>query len=553
MHLLAKPHDGDGEGANKSRALKTTRDGKTILAPQPDDSANDPLNWSIWQRNATLATLGVYCMLGGGAGIVLAAGFDEVAHTFHVAHEAIALTTGIYMLGLGLGALLVSPTAIIYGKRPVYITSALLFLGTCIFCAKAPSYIAMLVARFIQGIAVSPIEALPSATISEIFFLHERAFRLGLYVLLLLTGKNLIPLAGAAIIGSDGWRWVFWTYAIAVACSATAMYFFLPESYWNRKLPGATAQIDTTESRKEGSDEIADDQVSYRRHSRAESQKSEDMEKQEPHQKIVSDQRNGSKENHVHDASLTNGFSKETNGANDRPAKIDPVEPEGVVPQRPTVATTKSHAEQQTTEQSLSYTERWRLAPKKSPAKMWKLYNGRLSDESWFVVAVRPFVLYSYPAVLWSALLYSLSIGWLIVLSESVGEMYQGRQHYNFTSLQVGLVYISPFVGAVIGTALAGKLSDFVVKFMARRNGGIYEPEFRLLMVPLIAISTVIGLMGFGWSAEQRDNWAIPTVFFGIISFGCSLGSSTAITFCVDSYKDYAGEALVTLNFSKSE
>jgi hypothetical protein len=68
-----------------------------------------------------------------------------------------------------------------------------------------------------------------------------------------------------------------------------------------------------------------------------------------------------------------------------------------------------------------------------------------------------------------------------------------------------------------------------------------------------VAITTTIGLMGFGWSAEERDNWIVPTFFFGVISFGCSLGSTTSITFAVDSYRQYAGEALVTLNFSKSE
>lgn len=67
-----------------------------------------------------------------------------------------------------------------------------------------------------------------------------------------------------------------------------------------------------------------------------------------------------------------------------------------------------------------------------------------------------------------------------------------------------------------------------------------------------ITISTVIGLMGFGWSVEERDNWIVPTVMFGVISFGCSLGSTTSVTFVVDSYRQYAGEALVTLNFSKS-
>ena len=165
---------------------------------------------------------------------------------------------------------------------------------------------------------------------------------------------------------------------------------------------------------------------------------------------------------------------------------------------------------------------------------------------------LRPFILYTYPAILWSALIYSLSIGWLIVLSESVSNIYRNKESYNFSALGTGLVYISPFIGGVLGTAVAGKVSDIIVRRMSRRNGGVYEPEFRLVMGIPIAISTAIGLMGFGWSAQEKDKWIVPTVFFGIISFGCSLGSTTSITFCVDSYRQYAGEALVTLNFSKN-
>jgi hypothetical protein len=87
---------------------------------------------------------------------------------------------------------------------------------------------------------------------------------------------------------------------------------------------------------------------------------------------------------------------------------------------------------------------------------------------------------------------------------------------------------------------------------MSKRNGGLYEPEFRLVMAAPVAVTTVIGLMGYGWSANVHDAWITPTIFFGVISFGCSLGSTTSITFCVDSYRQYAGEALVTLNFSKN-
>lgn len=198
------------------------------------------------------------------------------------------------------------------------------------------------------------------------------------------------------------------------------------------------------------------------------------------------------------------------------------------------------------------YTTGLRQAPRQTFTQQLKPYNGRLHRDNWFRVAVRPFILYTYPAVLWSSVVYACSVGWLIVLSESVAVIYRSRDTYNFSALSAGLIYLSPFIGGVIGTAVAGKVSDIIVRAMARRNGGLYEPEFRLVMAAPVAVSTVIGLMGFGWSAQIHDSWIVPTIFFGIISFGCSLGSTTAITFCVDSYRQYAGEALVTLNFTKN-
>lgn len=189
---------------------KKTKNGAIILEPQPDDSHNDPLNWPSWRRDSALLSLGLYCMVGGGMTPVLAAGFTNVAQTYQVTVPQVALTTGLYMMGLGVGSVLASPTAILYGKRPVYLVSSILFIATSAWCAASPSYISLVIARVFQGMSVSPVECLPSATIAEIFFLHERAYRIGIYTLLLLGGKNLIPLVSAAIIQSLGWRWVFW-------------------------------------------------------------------------------------------------------------------------------------------------------------------------------------------------------------------------------------------------------------------------------------------------------------------------------------------------------
>ncbi|OIW30597.1 MFS general substrate transporter [Coniochaeta ligniaria NRRL 30616] len=201
----------------------------------------------------------------------------------------------------------------------------------------------------------------------------------------------------------------------------------------------------------------------------------------------------------------------------------------------------------------LPYTTALRHRPTQSFTQQLKPYNGRLNRDNWFKVAIRPFILLSYPAVAYASLIYACSIGWLIVISESVAIIYRGAEYgYDFDAMHTGYVYVGPFVGGVLGTAVAGKLSDVIVQFMARRNKGLYEPEFRLVMMGPVAVATGAGLIGFGWTAAMHAHWLIPTFFFSLLSFGCSLGSTTSITFVVDSYRQYAGEALVTLNFCKN-
>jgi MFS family permease len=149
-------------------------------------------------------------MLGGGMTSVLAAGFNNVAASYHIPIARVSLTTGLYMMGLGIGSVVMSPTAILFGKRPVYLATSILFIVSSVWCALSPNFPSLILARIFLGISVSPVECLPSATIAEIFFLHERAYRLGIYTMLLLGGKNLVPLVSAIVIQALGWRWVFW-------------------------------------------------------------------------------------------------------------------------------------------------------------------------------------------------------------------------------------------------------------------------------------------------------------------------------------------------------
>lgn len=572
-----------------------------MLEPQPEESMNDPLNWAKWRRDIALLSLGFYCMLGGGMTPVLAAGFHDVAASYDVTIPQVALTTGLYMMGLGIGSVIASPTAILFGKRPVYLVSGFIFILTAVWCALSPNYSSLIVARIFMGIAVSPVECLPSATVAEIFFLHERAYRLGIYTLLLLGGKNLIPLVSAAIIEGLGWRWVFWIVAIVVGFGLALLFLFVPETFWDRT--PKPHHWDQHHDHPKGQHRprlgsivsIFHHKHGDARHNSVVGTHSAKIEtglgidspttvndtperKRNPRHAHFNDDVGGEPPRSDRDSAAPAGvlFGESV----DHRLTEDSLSPRQTIEPVMTSAVNSSPVEQlsenqdsantsrrssdhfndtdaSSAEQGLTlkhtYTNYYRGAPPKSFVQTLKPYAGRLCKDNWFRVAFRPFILYCYPAILWSSLMYSLSVGWLIVLSESVSIIYESRATYNFTSLQAGLIYLSPFIGGILGTAVAGKVSDLIVRYVSRKNGGIYEPEFRLIMTIPVAISTTIGLMGYGWSAAERDAWIVPTVFFAVISFGCCLGSTTAITFAVDSYRQYAGEALVTLNFSKSK
>lgn len=557
---------------------KRTADGEFVLDPQPDDSVNDPLNWPVWQRDAALFSLGFYCLMGGGMTPILAAGFTDVANTYNVSKQQVAFTTGFYMLGLGLGSCVMSPTAILYGKRPIYLLGATLFIISAVWCAVSPNYASLVVARIFQGFAVSPVECLPSATIAEIYFLHERAYRVGIYTLLLLGGKNLIPLVSAAIIQSLSWRWVFWIVAIIVGACLVLLFFFVPETFWDRtprprvhkpkrpRHPGRSVSDIVSHGfrGRHAQVPVLDEHTAHDHTGPSLKPKSS----KQVHVGFVDDQETEKEKPHIGpEAENTNDdiiSPQPPSPANEKGSGLLQPPPDALMSthhhdleaSRPeAVSSPRAHSVEPAgppLTATLQYTNRLRERPKIPYSQLLGVWNGRINQDSWLRVAARPFVLFAYPSVLWSTVVYSLSVGWLIVLSESVAHIFEGKENYNFTALQTGLIYISPFVGGLLGTAVAGKVSDVIAQYMTKRNGGIYEPEFRLVMAIPIALSTVIGLMAFGWSAEIKDSWIVPTIFFGLISFGCCLGSTTAITFCVDSYRQYAGEALVTLNFSKS-
>ncbi|KAF4448049.1 hypothetical protein FALBO_16863 [Fusarium albosuccineum] len=410
-------------------AKKKTEDGTIILDPQPDDSVNDPLNWPSWRRDAALLSLGFYCMIGGGITPLIAAGFTDVAHDFDISVERVALTTGLCMTGLGIGSVIASPTTILYGKRPIYLTGAILFIATSLWAGFSPSFESLLAARVFQGISISPVECLPSATIAEIFFLHERAYRIGIYALLLLGGKNLIPLVSAAIIGRFGWRWAFYIVSMVVGLGFVLLFLFVPETFWDRtptrrptRKPSLLRRLSSrhTEQSQQpavpvidarGSGEISllpneaepnknsyDDIPASARPKQELGEHSDAIRQTRGDSEIAQEKSNIERNpSHVGFAESQDEKDSQSPGTGGDSANSQPL----FTPNHdPATSTDPEKNPAPVSGNSNAYTHDLRQRPAQSFTQYLKPFHGRLNHDNWFKFMLRPFILLAYPAVL---------------------------------------------------------------------------------------------------------------------------------------------------------
>ena len=109
-----------------------------------------------------------------------------------------------------------------------------------------------------------------------------------------------------------------------------------------------------------------------------------------------------------------------------------------------------------------------------------------------------------------------------------------------FTEVETGYMYAGPFIGALLGFALSGFLADWSTKIMIRRNKGIYEPEFRIVLVIAQLVFGCVGLYGFGFAAAnvQRFGWFLPDFFFALEVIGMVLGAVASALYIVDAHRE---------------
>lgn len=92
-----------------------------------------------------------------------------------------------------------------------------------------------------------------------------------------------------------------------------------------------------------------------------------------------------------------------------------------------------------------------------------------------------------------------------------------------------------------------GRVGDWLVLTLARRNKGIMESEHRLWLFSLSIVLVPGGLILWGVGAAHHIHWFGLVFAMGVIGFTNGLGLQLSISYCIDSYRELSGEAIVTV------
>ena len=115
--------------ARASSNLK--HDGDIVLAPQPSDDPNDPLNWSRTKKNSIVGILlfGAF-IIPATFGPLLSAGTVVISIDLQTSIQNVTILSGYQLLIAGAWGPFVSALSRKYGKRPQFLFASLMVLST---------------------------------------------------------------------------------------------------------------------------------------------------------------------------------------------------------------------------------------------------------------------------------------------------------------------------------------------------------------------------------------------------------------------------------------
>ncbi|KAJ5600183.1 hypothetical protein N7450_001250 [Penicillium hetheringtonii] len=231
-----------------------TRDRQFEVTWEASDRQN-PRTWPVWYRSFIVASMSFSTTVVYEIPPLLfdffmviyttmyTSGVKGMQEAFDISSEIVVLlglTTNLF--GLALGSVVLSSLLEIYGRRPVYLVSVLLFGLLILPVALAKNIGAVLTSRFFGGFFGGVMIASAPGSVTDVTDDRYRALALSCWSLGTMNGPVLGPIIGGFVYQYLGWRWINWLVLICTGVSLLLM-LLVKETYAPALLRAKTRKL----------------------------------------------------------------------------------------------------------------------------------------------------------------------------------------------------------------------------------------------------------------------------------------------------------------------
>jgi DHA1 family bicyclomycin/chloramphenicol resistance-like MFS transporter len=153
-----------------------------------------------------------------------------LADDFHTSTSLAQLSLTFCLLGLALGQLLAGPLSDVRGRRTPLLAGLVIYAVTSLLCAFAPSIWALILLRFVQGLAGAAGIVISRAIVRDLYSGSELTKFYSLLMLVNGAAPILAPIAGGQLLRVIAWPGVFIVLGMIGILMLLAVLFGLPET-----------------------------------------------------------------------------------------------------------------------------------------------------------------------------------------------------------------------------------------------------------------------------------------------------------------------------------
>ncbi|RMZ74316.1 mfs transporter [Pyrenophora seminiperda CCB06] len=183
------------------------------------------------------------------------------------------------------------------------------------------------------------------------------------------------------------------------------------------------------------------------------------------------------------------------------------------------------------------------IPPKKTYLQSLAIFSGTYSDENLFQLVIAPFAVCLNLAVLWMVIVTGGLTAFFVAQSYVMAQIFMAPP-YRLTAAGVGYLSVGPFLGGLLGSILVGITLDPLIKWCAKKNKGVYEPEYRLLAM-VFSVTIIIGICLFGHFAEKGSSYYLTAFFHGMDLFGIVIANIAVSSYTLDAFRHLSSEMFI--------